>query len=80
MSCFSKMRVTHAHIEVDTVPARDNPSKSLKAITGTGKMPWVFIGGEFVGGDEELVAGLRNGAVQGRLKKAGVAFREIGEE
>jgi glutaredoxin-related protein len=80
LTCFTKMRVSCTPVETDQLPNEAELVAGLKALTGSKKFPYVFISGEFVGGDQELFAGLRNGSVQRKLKKAGVTFQDVAEE
>jgi len=80
LTCFTKMRVPCTQVETDKLPNGGELSAGLKALTGRKDFPYVFISGELVGGDQELFAGLRNGSVQRKLKKAGVTFQDVAEE
>jgi cysteine synthase A len=48
--------------------------KSLFEFTGSKTLPQVFVGGEFIGGCEEILDGFAKGGFQERLRAAGIEF------
>merc|ERR1719219_494941 len=48
----------------------------MKKLTGASDVPWVFIGGRFIGGAEETVAAHKNGDLKKMLMEAGALLEE----
>jgi cysteine synthase A len=48
--------------------------RAVGARAGATTIPQVFIGGELIGGNSDLFDAMKSGALQAKLRAAGVAF------
>lgn len=63
-SQLNKLGARFELVELDNVPNGDQIQNTLRQITGQRTVPNIFIGGEHVGGCDDLKAKIRNGKVQ----------------
>ena len=76
---FARLGVDYESIDLDSVAYQDGDRGGkiravLKERTGSPTIPQIFIGGEHIGGATELFDELREGHLQGRLDKLGLAY------
>lgn len=69
-----KMGINPVVFEIDKLDNGDEIFSHLFDLTQQDTIPNIFIGGQHVGGNSDLQAGLKNGSVQEKLRLAGVQF------
>jgi cysteine synthase A len=83
--CWATRKLFKAHgipyrsIDLDSVAMQENDwggrvRRAVGARVGGPTIPQVFISGDLIGGNAEMFEAARAGALQRRLKAAGVAF------
>lgn len=50
--------------------------KQLKAVTGIPTIPQIFVGGEYIGGNSEILNAYLDGSLQDKLNELGLSFNE----
>lgn len=71
-SLFAKLNVPAKVVEIDTLADADAVSAALAEATGRTTIPQVFIGGEHVGGCDDMVAANKSGKLKELLGSVGV--------
>ncbi len=80
---FAKLGIDYRSIDLDSVAFQANDMGGkvravLLARLGVGTIPQIFIGGEHIGGCTELFDAMRDGRLQERLERHGIAWdREV---
>lgn len=85
--CWSVRKLLKAHaipyrsLDLDSVAFQADDwggrvRRALGARVGSPTIPQVFVGGELIGGSVDVIDGAKSGALQQRLRDAGVAFDE----
>jgi glutaredoxin 3 len=74
---LERMKVTPTVVQFDKEKEGAKIAGAVRVVSGMNTVPVVYIGGEKIGGCDDLVAGIRWGTVQEKLKKAGVPFEDI---
>jgi cysteine synthase A len=78
---FAQCGIAYRSVDLDSAAyQRDDRGGQIRAVlltrTGSKTIPQVFVGGEFIGGCTETLDEFKDGRLQERLRRHGVAFDE----
>jgi cysteine synthase len=81
---FAALSIPYRSVDLDSVAYQKGDlggriRQALKALTGSGTIPQIFIGGEFVGGSTEIIELASRGGLQKRLVAMGTKFDSSAE-
>jgi cysteine synthase len=81
---FTAMSIKYRSVDLDSVAYQKGDMggrirQALKVRTGSGTIPQIFVGGEFVGGSTDIIGLATSGELQRRLSALGAGFKDSGE-
>jgi cysteine synthase A len=81
---FAELSIPYRSVDIDSVAYQKGDlggriRAALKVKTGSGTIPQIFVGGEFVGGSTDIIALASRGELQRRLSSLKVGFKDSGE-
>ncbi|OMJ89521.1 hypothetical protein SteCoe_8320 [Stentor coeruleus] len=74
---FEMMKVGHHVIHLDKDPNGEELSIALYEITGQNTVPYIFLGGKYLGGFSQLTQGLKSGSVQDEFRRLNILFEDF---